>query len=64
MKVFVCVTSSKNWEEACLRFPDFVNFKNGVPEVFCNYCDAAIASKSVVAGIVVGGSTTFFLCYI
>ena len=71
--VFMRVICPKNWEEACVHFPDFVketrlkqflslNFKNGVPEVFRNYCDAAIASKNVAAGIVVGGSTTLFVC--
>ena len=43
-KAFVLITSSKNWEEACIHFPDFtsqerlktflsLSFKHGPPEV-------------------------------
>ena len=39
-KAFVLITSSKNWEEACIHFPDFtsherlsLSFKHGPPEL-------------------------------
>lgn len=59
-KRFLCITNSKNWEEASARFPDFVtphkleqflplNFKKGIPEVFRNYCDAALSNNTPVA---------------
>ena len=59
---FVRIAKAKCWEEACIQFPDFTtearleqflppNFKHGPPEVFQNYCDAPLASKSVLSGV-------------
>ena len=59
-KKFVRITNSKSWEEACARFPGFVtpqklkqflslNFRKEIPEVFKNYCDAALSYKTPVA---------------
>lgn len=72
-KMFVRITNSKNWEEACVQFPEFVkpswleqflslNFKNGVPEIFRNFCDAALENRNAVAGSVTGKNTLLVCC--
>ena len=68
----MCVTNSKNWEEACLKFPDFVtsnkleqftslNFRNNIPEIFRNYCEAALSRKHAVAGVCGSGESPALL---
>ena len=63
-KMFVRITNSKNWEEACVRFPEFtcqeklqkflsLDYRHGPPEVFRNYCDAALGIKCIFAGVAV-----------
>ena len=72
-RTFVRITCSKSWDEACVRFPDFVthdqlekflslNFKLGVPEVFRNYCDAALTITNGGPGVVRGRSKTLLVC--
>ena len=72
-RAFVRITNSKNWEEACARFPQFVttqkleqflslDFKKSVPEVFRIFCNAALSHKNPVAGIGAGNSQAF-ICH-
>ena len=74
-KCFIRITSVNSWEEACIRFPNFtveerikqfqsLDFKHEPPEVFRNYCDAALASKSAQPGVCIQADSGSCICLV
>lgn len=75
-KAFVRCTNTHNWDEAKRCFPSFANesrltqflhlsFTKGAPEVFCDYCQAALNSTNVTPvdcyTIIKNGATGYVL---